>query len=114
MNEKLKAFADFLGENEEIKQALIEKLSAVKEDPQKAVEAVLAFAKEQGFELSADDLQPKSGGLDDSDVEAVSAGRVGCLIIGTSVEGECGLCALVGAGGNGNSIKCFCFIGGGG
>ena len=113
MNEKLKAFSDFLGENEEIKKALIEKLSDVKEDRQKAAETVIAFAKEQGFELSADDLQPKSGGLDDSDVEAIAGGVV-CVFVGTSRDIDCGVCMIVGAGTSGNKTKCVCIFGGGG
>ena len=115
MNEKLKAFADFLGQNEEIKKALNEKTSQVKDDPQKVAEMVLACAKEQGFELSADDLQQKSGKLDDSDLDAVTGGMV-CVIFGASSDGECGLCCISGVGSDdgGNNPSCFCIIGGGG
>ena len=109
MNEKLKAFADFLGQNEEIKKALIEKVSQVNEDSQKKTEIVLAFAKEHGFELNADDLQQKSEELDDSDLDAITGGVV-CVIVGTGDNYKCGLCFISGMGG----AECVCVLGGGG
>ena len=52
----------------------------------KTAEELLALAKENGVEMTADEaatyfvqLNPKSGELDDDDLDAVAGGKAGCL-----------------------------------
>ena len=60
---------------------MIEKAKAAK-----SAEELLALAKENGVEMTADEaatyfaqLNPKSGELDDDDLDAVAGGKAGCL-----------------------------------
>ena len=84
-------------------------------------EAVIAPAEEEGFTLSAEDMQPESasGELSDDELGAVAGGDdCGCAIAGAGVssgdQGGCG-CWLGGVGAmKDNSLRCVCPLAGGG
>lgn len=85
MTENLKAFLEAVSGD----KAFLEKLTGT-ETP----EAVIALAKERGFTLTAEDVQPEpaSGALSDDELDAVAGGNV-CI------------CPLAGVGGTQNSAE---------
>jgi len=113
MTQKARAFLEFLSKD----QALRERAAAAREVPE-----LLKLAKEQGFELSAEDLAPPAGGeLNEDELAAVSgAGICACVAGGGGTQqGDNHTCAcvLAGFGILGSSykkdkIRCSCFVGG--
>ena len=91
MREELKKFLEEVSKNEELKQ----KLKALNEmEKEKAIEAIITFAKEAGYTLVPEDFEEKTPEreLTDEEVEAVSGGKKY----------------------NFDETTCYCFLGGGG
>lgn len=121
MSENLKKFIEFVGNNPD----LIEKAKQLKaDDPEKATEIAIAFAKENGFELSEDDFEISEGKLSANELNAVAGGGTCACVIGgggteddsyaSGYDNKC--CCIV--GGFGYDIwgdqRCACALGGGG
>ena len=107
MNENMKKFLELVSKDENLKQ----KMQSFNEmEPEKAIQAGIALAKELGIELiEADFAKEKSDGeLSDDELDAVAGGNCGCFIggggDGTNTHNNesyvCG-CVLYGEGGDG-------------
>ena len=98
MTENLKNFLKFVENNEELK----EKAKELKtETAEKAKEIAIAFAKENGFELTEEDFETPEGELSEGELADVAGG-----------EWKACLCSLVGGGGgeasDGDTYGCAC------
>ena len=99
MSDNMKKFLELVSKDESLKK----KMMALNDmEPEKAIQAGIALAKELGIELiEADFAKEKSdGGLSDDELDAVAGG------------GGCG-CAVAG-GGDGPGYTCGCFAFGSG
>ena len=123
MSENLKKFLDMLASDKELEAKA---LACNELGEEKGKEAMLALAKECGFELSAADFEEKaestSRELDDDELDAVAGGACGCAFAGggkgndaaNGKQYQCS-CVLYGLGKEkkGDS-NCSCYISGGG
>ena len=66
MTENMKKFLEAVSQEKEF----TEKLTKAE-----TVEAVIALAKEKGFTLTAEDLKPQAGELNDDELDAVAGGE---------------------------------------
>ena len=117
MSDNMKKFMELVSKDENLKQ----KMQSFNDmEPEKAIQASIALAKELGIELSeADFAEKKSGGeLSDDELDAVAGGGgCGCAFggggNGTDRWGDDYTCGCVGYG-QGENGHCFCpFVGGG-
>ncbi len=103
MNANLKKFMAHVEKDDSLKKKIIE-TSELKSEEAK-LQATIELAKSEGFELTADDLQPCNE-LDDDELMAVSGGG--------PQDPSCA-CPLAGGGqANDDSKACGCVLGGGG
>ena len=116
MSDNMKKFLELVSKDENLKQKT---LAFNDMEPEKAIRASIALAKELGIELSeADFAKEKSGdGLSDEELDAVAGGGgCGCPFggygEGTDYRGRSYTCACVGYGQG--SDHCACPIVGGG
>ena len=121
MTENLKNFLKFVESNEELK----EKAKELKlENPEEAKKAVIAFAAENGFELTKADFEVPEGELSERELSDVAGGEThGCCICplaggggGETSDGDTFGCACVGYGQGGDcgedNWQCTCIFGG--
>ncbi len=101
MTENLKKFLEFVGANDELKEKAKE-LKA--KNPEEAIKIAVAFAKENGFELTEADFEAPEGELSKCELADVAGGES---------KGAC-ICAVVGGGGGeepgGDTFGCVCVI----
>ena len=117
MNENMKKFLELVSKDENLKQ----KMQSFNEmEPEKAIQAGIALAKELGIELiEADFAKEKSDGeLNDEELDAVAGGNCGCFLggggDGTNTRNESYSCVCVMYGEGGGGGNCFCpGVGGG-
>ncbi len=116
MTDNLKAFLEAASKDKE----LLEKLKTAG-----TPEAVIALAKEKGFDLTAEDLKQEPAPLSeisDDELEAVAGGKACACVLGgdgeeNGYDEECG-CLLLGngdiEGATHGRTRCTCFLAGGG
>ncbi len=120
MSENMKKFLELVSKDENLKQ----RMQVCNDmEPEKAIQAGIALAKELGIDLSEADLVKNESGdeLNDDELDAVAGGG-GCACAaaggggGTEIDGNtygCA-CAFYGQGGDahGHDFNCICFLGG--
>ena len=98
MTENLKKFLKFIESNEKLKEKAKELKS---ENPEEAIKITIAFAKENGFELTEADFEEPEGELAEDELADISGG-----------EWKACLCSLAGGGGgeaaDGDTYGCAC------
>ena len=105
MSENMKKFLELVSKDENLKKKMME-LNDM--EPEKAVQASIAFAKEHGIELNEDDFAQEAsvGELSDEELDAVAGGGgCGCPFVGGG-DGDGYTCGCVGYGQGGNN-NCF-------
>ena len=120
MNEKAKQFMEALQADKELESAFKQALEGIK--PEERAGAVVKFAREKGFEINEEDLNPDGQEVNLDELDNVAGGGVcGCSIFGggggtDSNNGKTYGCACVGygQGGDGSSsdANCACIVGG--
>ncbi len=116
MTDNLKKFFEFVANDPE----LLEKAKQLKvEDTEKAKEIAIAFAKENGFELTEADFEAPEGELSESELSGLAGGgECFCFVGGGGTKDDRdGVCACVLAGGGEDSVgrtRCTCIGGGSG
>ncbi len=101
MSENLKKFLEFIGKD----SGLWEKAKQLKvDDPEKAKEIAIAFAKENGFELTEADFEAPEGELSENELCAVAGGETCVCVVGGGGKADKGT----------GQITCACVLGGGG
>lgn len=103
MTEKAEKFLAAVSADAALKDELKQRLEAAA--PEKRDDVTLAFAKEKGYALTAEDLRPDIRELDQDELSEVAGG-------GTISPGRC-VCPLAGSG-TGHKLKCTCVIYGSG
>ena len=81
MSENMKKFLELVSKDENLKQ----KMQSFNDmEPEKAIQASIALAKELGIELSEADFakEESNGELSDDELDAVAGGNCGCFIGG--------------------------------
>ena len=124
MTENLKNFLKFVGSNEEIQKKAKELKS---ENPEEAKEIAIAFAAENGFELTEADFDAPEGELSERELSDVAGGGDdwnGCFCPlvggggGEDDDDETFGCACVGYGqggdANDDNWQCICVVSGAG
>ena len=116
MSNNMKKFLELVSKDENLKQKM---LACNDMEPEKAIQAGIALAKELGIELSeADFAEEKScGELNDDELDAVAGGGCNCPSSGDGGGTTNGntyncICGLGGAGGTGDNYNCLCHFGG--
>ena len=121
MTENLKKFLEYVDANAELKEKAKE-LKA--ENPEEAIKIAVAFAKENGFELTEADFEATEGELSENELSDVAGGLNFCACVfaggggGKDDDGQtfgC-VCALYGQGGDAGDDNwlCLCIAGGAG
>ncbi len=121
MTENLKKFLEYVDANAELKEKAKE-LKA--ENPEEAIKIAVAFAKENGFELTEADFEAPEGELSENELSDVAGGEAygSCVCVfagGGGGEQEDGdifgcACPLYGQGGDGHEDHVICICVGGG
>ena len=121
MSENMKKFLELVSKDENLKKKA---LAFNNMETAKAIQAVIAFAKELGIELTEADFAKKEsdGELSDDELDAVAGGGgCGCAFggggDGTDNFGDDYTCACVGYGQGGQGVdrlNCVCPVVGGG
>ena len=121
MSENMKKFLELVSKDENLKKKA---LAFNNMETAKAIQAVIAFAKELGIELTEADFDKKEsdGELSDDELDAVAGGGgCGCAFggggDGTDNFGDDYTCACVGYGQGGQGVdrlNCVCPVVGGG
>ncbi len=115
MTQKAKEFAKYLSEN----PTVADELNAKSGGTEKDMDIILQCAKEQGFELTAEDFETSNEELSKEELASVAGGG-DCLCIlgggGTSSGESDAVCACVGYGQGGSTYdpKCVCMAAGAG
>ncbi len=119
MTQKGREFAKYLSDNPEV----AEKLNAKDNEGADKMGILLAFAKEEGYELTAEDLQAEQSELSKDELATVAGGAICGGAVGgggtASDDGSIPACGCVAYGqGNdvpgGDNIRCMCLLGGSG
>lgn len=124
MKESLKQFVEKAQQDEELKTKLLalseqfKDASQNEETKQKVIAAVIPLAKENGFDLTADDFAMNEGEISDRELADVAGGGFcGCPVVGggggtDANDGNTYGCACVGYGqggdGRADDFNCFC------
>ena len=116
MTDNLKKFLEFIGNNPELTEKA-KQLSA--DDNEKAKEIAIAFAKENGFELTKADFEAPEGEISEDELHSVAGGgECYCVVGGGGTEDAYGnicVCVVAGTGFNEYSDtqdRCYCAVGG--
>lgn len=110
MTENMKKFLELVSKDEEF-------IAKIREAGQ---DALIAIAKELGFELTEEDLVQSAEELDDQELDVVAGGGTCACVLGGggTQEGNDRVCACI-LHGEGADIqkkfsRCYCLAGGGG